>query len=234
MDPGVLEAMRRWPNVPAVHGWLSLTPRGEWRLHPLGDASLGGYGEGISNEQILSFINRNYLSDESGCWFFQNGPQRVFVRLDAAPLIMRVNQHAGQLDTHCGQVIQEVSHWWIDEIGRLFAQTDVGPAMVDDRDLMTIGEVLQSVEGQTQGLTLMALLEALDADCGAGAADQGGRSPTMHQPLASAIADPSGVFSALRFSAPLDRIDAQQVPACLGFIANPVAPSPDSAVQALE
>jgi len=227
MDPGVLEAMRRWPNVPAVYGWLSLTPRGEWRLHPMGDARLGGYGEGISNEQILTFINRNYLSDESGCWFFQNGPQRVFVRLDAAPLIMRVNKHAGQLDTHCGQVIQRVSHWWIDGIGRLFAQTDVGPAMVDDRDLMTIGEVLQSVEGQTQGLTLMEMLEALDADSGAGAPDPVGSSPKTLRSLGSAIADPSGAFSALLHSAALDHIDAQNVPACLGFVANPAPPAPN-------
>ncbi|MGB3277244.1 MAG: DUF2946 family protein, partial [Castellaniella sp.] len=30
MDDQVLAAMARWPNVPAVHGWLSLTARGQW------------------------------------------------------------------------------------------------------------------------------------------------------------------------------------------------------------
>ncbi|XOT98625.1 DUF2946 family protein, partial [Alcaligenes pakistanensis] len=34
------------------------------------------------------FFNRNYQADEKGRWFIQNGPQRVYVRLDAAPLIV--------------------------------------------------------------------------------------------------------------------------------------------------
>jgi len=88
MDQSVLDAVKRWPNVPAVYGWLSLSARGEWKLHPLGDAQLGGPGEGISNIQILGFINRNYADQPDGAWFFQNGPQRVYVRLDAAPLIV--------------------------------------------------------------------------------------------------------------------------------------------------
>src|SRR5690606_15898587 len=32
MDPEVLAAIAKWPNVPAVYGWLGLTARGEWRL----------------------------------------------------------------------------------------------------------------------------------------------------------------------------------------------------------
>ena len=44
MDQSVLDAVKRWPDVPAVYGWLSLTARGEWKLHPLGDAQDGGAG----------------------------------------------------------------------------------------------------------------------------------------------------------------------------------------------
>src|SRR3546814_10640581 len=38
MDEQVIAAMARWPDVPDVYGWLSLSERGEWRLHPQGDA----------------------------------------------------------------------------------------------------------------------------------------------------------------------------------------------------
>ena len=52
MDQSVLDAVKRWPNVPAVYGWLSLTARGEWKLHPLGDAQSGGAGtEGREDER---------------------------------------------------------------------------------------------------------------------------------------------------------------------------------------
>ena len=71
MDADVLAAIARWPNVPAVYGWLSLTARGEWRLR----------GERIENAAIRAFFDRNYAGDAQGCWYVQNGPQRVYVAL---------------------------------------------------------------------------------------------------------------------------------------------------------
>jgi len=245
MDPSVLEAMRRWPDVPAVYGWLSLTPRGEWRLHPLGDAKQGGAGEGIRNEQILAFINRNYLSDQDGCWFFQNGPQRVFVRIDSAPLILRVDPMAGHLSTHDGYEIQQVHHWWMDELGRLFAQTDAGPGMVDDRDLMSLCDALQSVEG----LSLMDLLEKLAsrhvAPTGKPSSDASAArvANTVHstaaassapQMISTGLFDPTGLYAALAQPAPLKRVDAHRIPSCLGFVANPGPQTTHETSQALE
>ncbi|MBP7581842.1 MAG: DUF2946 family protein, partial [Vogesella sp.] len=32
MDALVLAAMDKWPNVPAVYGWLRLDARGQWWL----------------------------------------------------------------------------------------------------------------------------------------------------------------------------------------------------------
>ena len=115
MDQSVLDAQIRWPDVPAAYGWLSLSARGEWRLHPLGDAAAGGPGQGISNAQILSFIGRNYASESTGEWFFQNGPQRVYVRLDAAPFIVRVDPSNGTLVSHNGYTIQRVTKWLLDD-----------------------------------------------------------------------------------------------------------------------
>jgi len=141
MDPGVLEAMRRWPNVPAVYGWLSLTPRGEWRLHPLGDAMQGGYGEGISNTQILSFINRNYVSGQDGTWFFQNGPQRVYVELESTPLIWRV-AHDGQVTAHTGQST-EVRECLLDEEGHLYLNTTRGLGLVHSLDVAVAADLIE-------------------------------------------------------------------------------------------
>lgn len=149
MDEGVLKAMARWPNVPAVFGWLSLTARGQWRLHPNGDATNGSSGESISNPQILRFIARNYHADELGRWYFQNGPQRVFVRLDAAPLVISVDDHNGLFTTHTEQQVESIERWWITDEGNLYALTDKGPGIIIDRDLMRLVDRLQTSTNQS-------------------------------------------------------------------------------------
>ncbi|SAI31330.1 Protein of uncharacterised function (DUF2946) [Bordetella ansorpii] len=160
MDQSVKDAIARWPDVPAVHGWLSLDERGRWRLHPQGDAASGGPGEPITNEQILAFMGRNYAVDPQGRWYFQNGPQRVYVRLDAAPYILRVAGSGAGLLTHTGQDAGEVTGWWLDDTGRLYAVTALGPGMIEDRDL---GTLLARLHTDT-GAPLLDALEGLDPD----------------------------------------------------------------------
>lgn len=144
MDPQVLSAMARWPDVPAVFGWLSLSEAGQWRLHPLGDAlnQPESAGESITSPQILAFMDRNYSCDEAGQWYFQNGPQRVYVRLDAAPYTVHTTTDTGsgrlKLRTHTGLDINEIHELYLDETGRLYAATDRGPALVSGRDLTTL------------------------------------------------------------------------------------------------
>src|SRR5690242_19523336 len=75
VDESVARSIVKWPNVPAVFGWLELDRRGNWRIK----------GEKIANAALREFIGRNYERDERGRWFFQNGPQRVYVRLACAP-----------------------------------------------------------------------------------------------------------------------------------------------------
>src|SRR5690606_13516547 len=86
MDEQVLRAMARWPDVPAVHGWLRLGRRGQWflidRNSPGFDERLHGEGSPIGNEQINEFIGRNYQAEADGRWYWQNGPQRVYVDLE--------------------------------------------------------------------------------------------------------------------------------------------------------
>jgi len=149
MDQSVKDALARWPNVPAVYGWLSLDARGRWRLHPQGQANDGGPGEPITNTQILEFISRNYEHDDDGRWFFQNGPQRVFVRLDAAPFVLRLADDNRSLVTHTDARVEAVSAWWLDDEGQLYASTPMGAGIVLDRDLQSLLEMMRTQAGAT-------------------------------------------------------------------------------------
>jgi hypothetical protein len=208
MDQSVLDAVKRWPDVPVVFGWLSLTARGEWKLHPLGDARLGGPGQGISNTQILGFIGRNYASQEDGAWFFQNGPQRVYVRLDAAPLILRVDPSTLSIATHNEVPIRQISQWYCDETGQLFAHTDVGPGRIDDRDLPLIAEVLSASDGRS----LFDLYESFENE-------------NIARLASISLSDPQKKYQALTESAPLRFLKVTDIPTALHFIPNP---GPDS------
>jgi hypothetical protein len=192
MDSSVIKAIARWPDVPAVHGWLSLDANGRWRLHPQGDAGAGGPGESIANTAILAFIGRNYDHDGEGRWFFQNGPQRVYVRLDAAPFILRTAGVDGGLETHTGLRVAEVRDWWLDGEGRLYAGTDAGPGMVAGRDLPRVMDDMRLADGSP----------ALEAAAGLAA----GAVLSVRQSASSA-------------PVPLRQIGSDEVPRRLGFIA---------------
>lgn len=137
MDEAVVRALAKWPNVPACHGWLSLDARGRWRI--------GAERELIRHAGLIDFIARNYLAGADGAWYFQNGPQRVYVSLETAPLILR-HQPGGQWTTHVGQPVQRVDAALMDEAGGAWLVTEHGPASVDDRDLATVAELIEGLE----------------------------------------------------------------------------------------
>jgi hypothetical protein len=62
----------------------------------------------IHHKTLNEFISRNYAHDSLGRFFFQNGPQRVFVTLDATPFIARIfpSESGPQLLTQCGTEIK--------------------------------------------------------------------------------------------------------------------------------
>lgn len=201
MDQSVLDALARWPDVPAVYGWLSLSARGKWRLHPDGHAVQGGLGESIENKQISRFIDRNYTHDAQGQWFFQNGPQRVFVRIDSAPLVVSVDDASGTLTSHNGLPIDKVEYWLIDAGGRLFFKSSLGAGEIVDKDLARLADSLLTGDG----LTLI--------DWWSNSTQP---ETTIHDPRAS--------FSAFKNPIRLERLktaDQASVAERLGFIANP-------------
>ena len=137
MDPIVLQAMAKWPHVPAVFDWLALDRRGRWQIH----------GKPIYHTNMIDFIARNYTVDAHGRWFFQNGPQRVYVNLAYTPWIVRltIERH---LETHTGRRIDYQSAAFIDENGNLllqFANQQIG--QVDDRDLLQLSNALVTSSG---------------------------------------------------------------------------------------
>jgi hypothetical protein len=127
MDEIVSRSMAKWPDVPAVYGWLSLDRRGNWLIK----------GERIGNAALREFIGRNYASDERGRWFFQNGPQRVYVHLAYTPLVVRV-EGEGLVD-HCGRPFSGYETL-LDDEGSVLVSSDGVVALVDDRDLARFAE----------------------------------------------------------------------------------------------
>lgn len=123
MDEIVARAMAKWPDVPAVYGWLALDSRGQWLIK----------GERIGNPFIVEFIGRNYDHDEQGRWFFQNGPQRVFVDLAYTPYVYHCEPF--RLLTQNGRSASRVSGCWMDELGRVLVLTELGVGTIHDRQV---------------------------------------------------------------------------------------------------
>jgi hypothetical protein len=122
MDELVVRSLAKWPNVPAVYGWLALDRRGNWRIK----------GQRIGNAALRDFIARNYEGDAQGRWFFQNGPQRVYVTLAYTPLVF--HYEADGLFDHCGRPAQ-ATETYLDDEGSVLIRAERGIGLLDDRDL---------------------------------------------------------------------------------------------------
>ena len=131
MDEIVRQALAKWPNVPHCTGWLLLDRRGQWRMRDDAAQAAGELGTPIRHEALLGFINRNYESDADGQWFFQNGPQRVYVELAYTPWIVRLHAADGvlRLTDQAGAAFEPAQAYIDDEGGILFSD-DASPARV--------------------------------------------------------------------------------------------------------
>ena len=131
MDEIVKQALAKWPNVPHCTGWLLLDRRGQWRMRDDATQAAGLPGDIIRHDALLGFINRNYAADADGQWFFQNGPQRVYVELGYTPWIVRLSETdvatadatvgSLRLTDHAGGQFEPTAVWLDDEGGVLFS-----------------------------------------------------------------------------------------------------------------
>ncbi|PHV29781.1 hypothetical protein CSQ93_01195 [Janthinobacterium sp. BJB426] len=158
MDELVKQALAKWPNVPHCYGWLGLDARGHWRMRDQHAQQQQLPGDKIAHVALLSFINRNYDHDEQGCWFFQNGPQRVYLNLEATPYIARSDpQHGFVLQTGAPLAVIEAAY--LCDNGTLILRHGDIVAQVDDRDM---AQVLASLRLDGLALSDEALLAWLE------------------------------------------------------------------------
>jgi hypothetical protein len=161
MDAIVEAALKKWPNVPHCHGWLALDARGDWYLRDARAQAAGAFpqvkGSRIEHARLRDFIARNYAADDAGNWFFQNGPQRVYVELEAAPWVWRLmpcaddaegtdgTDGAPLLSTHTGRPATVIATV-LDEQGRLFVASALGLGLVHTLDMeLAAGAVEQGL-----------------------------------------------------------------------------------------
>lgn len=149
MDDLVRQAMAKWPNVPDCYGWLGLDARGRWHMRDVAAQQAGAFQSGqmqakgsrVDHEKLKAFIERNYASYELGRWYFQNGPQRVFVELENTPWVWRVGSD-GAVQSHTGlaAMVQSV---WQDEQGHVYLLTQLGLGLVHTQDVACIAQALE-------------------------------------------------------------------------------------------
>ena len=149
MDDLVIKAMVKWPNVPDCYGWLGLDARGRWFMRDdaaqlAGDFASGSLlakGSELKHEKLIHFIERNYCENTDGEWYFQNGPQRVFIELQATPWIYRLDSQYA-ITTHTGATAN-FEYALLDEAGHLFLKTEIGVGLVHSQDVYIAAQAIE-------------------------------------------------------------------------------------------
>jgi hypothetical protein len=161
MDDIVKAALKKWPQVPHCWGWLALDARGNWYMRDERTQAAGPFpqvkGSRIEHDKLLAFIHRNYLADAQGAWYFQNGPQRVYVALEAAPYVWRLQatpdaadvapglaQQPPAVQAHTGQPGGAVLGVWLDETGRLYLACAAGFGIVHTLDMHVAASAVEA------------------------------------------------------------------------------------------
>lgn len=146
MDDIVKQAIAKWPNVPHCYGWLGLDARGHWYLRDDETQRAGPFphskGSLVQHEKLIGFIARNYESDVQGRWFFQNGPQRVYVELEATPWVWRLQPDFSVL-SHTGRSVA-VQECMVDAEGRVYLTSELGVGLLHTLDVPLAAEALEA------------------------------------------------------------------------------------------
>ncbi len=166
MDDIVRQAIAKWPNVPHCYGWLGLDARGNWYMRddrcqaagPFAAADGGtsaSKGSLLRHEKLVDFIQRNYECDALGQWFFQNGPQRVFLELESTPLVWRVHPDFSVF-AHTGVPVQPRA-CVVDEAGLLYLDSAIGFGRVHTQDMGWAADAIEQGSWVPQNALAAAL-----------------------------------------------------------------------------
>lgn len=163
MDDLVLAALKKWPNVPDCYGWLGLDARGDWYMRDDRVQAVGAFqsdlpgakGARLTHEKLVAFIGRNYSADAAGQWFFQNGPQRVYVELMHAPWVWRMHAD-GSLRTHTGEP-SHVDKSFADEQGYLYLSSPLGLGLLHTQDMHIAADKIEQGEWLPQTVSAAQL-----------------------------------------------------------------------------
>jgi hypothetical protein len=146
MDDLVQQAMAKWPNVPDCYGWLGLDARGDWYMRDDQTQALGTFtqskGSRLQHDKLIAFIGRNYACDQQGRWYFQNGPQRVYVELEVTPWVWRL-QPDGTIQAHTGMPVR-MQRCIMDEFGRLYLDTEQGFGLLHTQDVLQAADLIET------------------------------------------------------------------------------------------
>lgn len=157
MDDIVKAALLKWPHVPHCYHWLGLDARGHWHVRDQAAQAAGAFasslpgskGSVLRHEKLIDFIQRNYQADNLGRWYFQNGPQRVYVELEATPYIWRVASDFS-VAAHTGAATHAKA-CLLDEIGRVYLLCELGFGLVHTQDVWYAAQAIEDgMWGETQ------------------------------------------------------------------------------------
>lgn len=162
-------------------------------------------GQVIKHAALNEFIARNYACDELGRYFFQNGPQRVFISLDATPWIARTTP------TSSGLALINQCHQAIDPSGALSDESGNIYIVGNTNQMICSGNTKESSPFTKRDGQTVALLHDHDLD-----------HFSQLAKLREEACSFGGSWVWQGKQLPLDPIHSEELAARFHFIANPL------------
>ena len=98
----------------------------------------------LSTPELIKKAQSHLEQDQpdSAQWFFQNGPQRVYVELEATPFVWRVGADFS-VTAHTGQPARP-QRCVVDEHGRVYLDTELGFGLIHTLDVPIAAEAVEA------------------------------------------------------------------------------------------
>jgi hypothetical protein len=124
VDTSTISSLAKWPNVPFCYGWLFLDRKGLFRIRSEYAQNNNLPGEVIKHLGLIDAIKKHICLDDQGQYFYQNGPQRVYLSLAYCPYVVRLlphKEHGWILQNNIDQEIKP-TRCFLDEIGNILLE----------------------------------------------------------------------------------------------------------------